>query len=160
MASTTNPLARPTGGTRRLREVDPTRRGLVLAWFGFTITFGGLRLLTWAIHVHVHGLGNVSAGSVHLHHYLYGILLLAGVGFCGLVERSVRWHTWMGLAFGIGLALVVDEASLLVRLKDDYWQGEGGVSIAVALILIGVAGTALAFTRSGHRDQKMVKGEA
>jgi hypothetical protein len=96
----------------------------VLAWWGFTAMFGGLRLLTWAIHVHVHGLGNVSAGSVHLHHYLYGILLLALVALCGLTERSERWHAWMGLAFGIGLALVVDEAAELVELKDVYWTGQ------------------------------------
>src|SRR3984957_8796002 len=100
-SATKGRLARP----RRYRDVEPTRRGLVLAWFGFTLMFGGLRLLTWAIHVHVHGLGNVNAGGVHLHHYLYGILLILGVAFCGLVERSPRWHAWMGLAFGIGLAL-------------------------------------------------------
>jgi hypothetical protein len=79
--------------------------------------FGGLRLLTWAIHVHVHGLGNVTAGGVHLHHYLYGILLVIGVALCGLVERSPRWHARMGLAFGIGLALIIDEAAELIELK-------------------------------------------
>jgi hypothetical protein len=139
-----------SGRPRRFRDVDPTRRGLVLAWFGFTFMFGGLRLLTWAIHVHVAGLGNVSAGGVHLHHYLYGILLLIGVGVGGLFERTPRWHAWMGLAFGIGLALVVDEAALLVTLRNVYWTGEGGASVAVAFILIGVVGSVLAFTRSGH----------
>jgi TctA family transporter len=110
--------------------------------------FGGLRLLTWAIHVHVHGLGNVSAGGVHLHHYLYGILLVIGVAVCGLVERSPRWHAWMGLAFGIGLALIIDEAAELIELKDVYWSGQGGVSVAIALTVIGVAGSTLAVTHS------------
>jgi hypothetical protein len=110
--------------------------------------FGGLRLLTWAIHVHVHGLGNVSAGGVHLHHYLYGILLIIGVGFCGLVERSPRWHAWMGLAFGIGLALIVDEAAELIELKDVYWSGQGGISVAIAFTLIGLVGSVLAVTHS------------
>jgi hypothetical protein len=119
-----------------------------LAWFAFTVTFGGLRLLTWLIHVHVGGLGNVNAGGIHLHHYLYGIALLAAVAAAGLIERSDRWHAWMGLAFGVGLALVVDEIALLVELKDVYWTGQGGVSVAVALILIGVAGSILALTRT------------
>ncbi|MEV0406587.1 hypothetical protein [Actinoallomurus sp. NPDC050550] len=139
-------------GPRRLREVHPTRRGLVLAWWGFTATFAGLRLLTWAIHVHVAGLGNVRVGGVHIHHYIWGILALIAVGACGLVERSPRWRMWMGLAFGIGLALVVDEAALLIELKDVYWDHEGGISVAIAIIVIGVAGSALTLTRAPRTE--------
>ncbi len=137
---------------RRLADVHPTRRGLVLAWWAFTTTFGFLRLLTWLIHARVEGLGNVSAGGVHLHHYLYGILLLIAVGVFGLLEHSDRWHAWLGACFGFGLALVVDEIALLVQLKDVYWTGQGGVSVAVAVILIGIGGSLLVFTRSPHRD--------
>jgi hypothetical protein len=140
------------GGVRswRWREVSPTRRGLVLAWWGFTLTFGGLRLLTWLIHVDAAGVGNVSAGGVHIHHYVWGILILLAVGACGLVERSPRWHTWMGLAYGVGAALVIDETANLIDLKDVYWEHSGGVSIAVALIIIGIAGGLLALT---HREE-------
>jgi hypothetical protein len=135
-----------------LQQVHPARRGLVLAWWAFTATFAGLRLLTWAIHVHVAGLGNVHVGRVHLHHYVWGILLLIVVGAYGLIERSPRWRMWMGLAFGIGLALVVDEAALLIELKDVYWNRQGGISVAIAIILIGVAGSILALTRAPHAD--------
>jgi hypothetical protein len=138
---------------RRLREAHPTRRGLILAWWGFTVTFGGLRLLTWLIHIHAAGLGNVGAGGVHLHHYLYGILILSMVSILGLVERSPRLRAWLGLAAGIGLALVVDEIALLVELKDVYWQGPGEVSLAVGVILIGIAGSVLALTRSPPPDE-------
>jgi hypothetical protein len=58
----------------------------------------------------------------------------------------------MGLFFGIGLALVVDEAALLIELKDVYWDGAGGVSVAIAVILMGVAGSVLALTRSRGVD--------
>ncbi|WP_285571804.1 hypothetical protein [Actinoallomurus iriomotensis] len=98
------------------------------------------------------GLGNVQVGRVHIHHYIWGILLLIVVGACGLVERTPVWRTWMGLAFGIGLALVVDEAALLIELKDVYWNRQGGISIAIAIILIGVAGSVLAFTRAPHAE--------
>jgi hypothetical protein len=139
---------------RTLNDVHPTRRGLVLAWWSFTAMFGGLRLLTWLIHIHVGGFGNVAAGGVHIHHYLWGILILIGVGGAGVIERSPQWHAWMGLLFGIGLALVVDEAALLIELKDVYWTGTGGVSIAIALILIGLAGSLLALTRTrGVEDE-------
>jgi hypothetical protein len=133
---------------RTLQDVHPTRRGLVLAWFSFTGTFGLLRLLTWAIHVHVRGFGNITAGSVHIHHYLWGILLLIVVAALGLIERTPTWHGWMGVLFGVGLALVVDEAELLIELMDVYWDGAGGVSVAIAVILIGAAGSGLALTRT------------
>ncbi|QMU80348.1 hypothetical protein GXW83_17350 [Streptacidiphilus sp. PB12-B1b] len=139
---------------RRLRDVSPTRRGLVLAWWAFTVTFGGLRLLTWLIHVNASGVGNVSAGGVHIHHYVWGILLLMIVGACGLVERSPRWHLWMGLAYGVGMALVIDETANLIDLKDVYWDKAGWTSIAAALLIIAVAGSLLALT---HRDRETSK---
>jgi hypothetical protein len=127
---------------------------LVVAWWSFTATFLFLRLLTWLIHIHVAGLGNVSAGSVHLHHYVWGILLLIAVGIFGLVDREPRARVWMGVALGIGLALVIDEAALLIELRDVYWSGFGAVSVALALIIIGVAGSTLALTRSPPPDDE------
>jgi hypothetical protein len=58
----------------------------------------------------------------------------------------------MGVGFGIGLALIVDEIALLVELKDVYWSGAGEVSVAVAILSAGGVGTALALTRSRQRD--------
>jgi hypothetical protein len=141
------------GRPRRLRDIHPTRRGLVAAWWSFTATFAALRLLTWLIRLHVAGLGNVSAGSVHLHHYVWGILLLVGVAIFGLVDRSPRARLWMGIALGVGVALIVDEAALLIELRDVYWSGFGAVSVALALIIIGAAGGSLALTRSPRDDQ-------
>ncbi len=149
-------VARARRRPRHWRDVSPTRRGLVLAWWGFTVTFAGLRLLTWLIHVDAAGVGNVSAGGVHIHHYVWGILLLMAVGALGLVERSPRWRAWMGLAYGVGAALVVDEAASLIDLRDVYWEHYGGVSIAIALIIIGVAGSLLVLT---HRQEGPPVGE-
>ncbi|MCF6507916.1 hypothetical protein E9549_10950 [Blastococcus sp. MG754426] len=139
----------------RLREVAATRRGYVLAWWGFTATFALLRLLTWLIRIDVDiaGLGDVSAGGVHIHHYVWGILLLAVIGFLGLGDRSPRVRTAMGLGYGIGLALVVDEAALLIQLEDVYWDTFGWVSVGLALLLIGVAGSVLALTRAPREPE-------
>jgi len=148
------------GKPRRLKDVHPTRRGLILAWFAFAVTFGILRAITWSIHAHVGHFANVTAGSVHLHHYLWGILILVIVAFLGLVERSPTWRTAMGLAFGIGLALIVDELALLIDLKDVYWTGAGGVSFAVALVLIAVAGGLLALTRAPGKNDTIASETA
>jgi len=131
----------------RLRDVVATRRGYVLAWWGFTATFAVLRVLTWLIREdQVELLGDVQAGGVHLHHYLWGILLLVVVGAAALGDRSNRARAGLGLFFGIGLALVVDEAALLIQLEDVYWDTFGWVSVGLALLLIGVVGSVLAMT--------------
>ncbi|QCQ92821.1 hypothetical protein [Rhodococcus sp. SGAir0479] len=134
---------------RRWSQIDETRRGIVLAWLAFTVTFGGARLVTWLIQIDTRDVGDISAGGTHLHHYLWGILLLAGVAIFGMVDRSPRARTWMGLALGIALALIVDEAALLITLRDVYWHTEGWPSVAIGLVLIGLGGTALVLTRSG-----------
>ncbi len=152
---------RPSPWLRLLPGISPKRRGFILAWWGFTLTFGGMRLLTWLIHIDVAGVGDMQAGGVHLHHYVWGIVLLMVVGGAGLAERSARARAWMGLAYGVGLALVIDEAALLISLEDVYWDTEGGVSIALAIALIAVVGSVLAVTR-GRRafadDQNDDKG--
>ncbi|PTR24921.1 hypothetical protein C8K36_107177 [Rhodococcus sp. OK519] len=134
---------------RRWKQIDETRRGIVLAWLAFTVTFGGARLVTWLIQIDTRDVGDISAGGTHLHHYLWGILILAGVAIFGMVDRSPGARTWMGLALGIALALIVDEAALLISLRDVYWQTEGWPSVAIAVVLIGLGGTALVVTRSG-----------
>ncbi|WP_394436579.1 hypothetical protein [Streptomyces sp. SGAir0957] len=138
---------------RLLPGISPERRGYVLAWYGFTLTFGGMRLLTWLIHIDVGGFGDVSAGGVHLHHYVWGILLLMIVGATALSESSPRARAWLGLAYGVGMALVIDEAALLISLEDVYWDTEGGLSIAIAIAVIAVVGTVLAVTR-GRRASR------
>ncbi|WP_239571337.1 hypothetical protein [Streptomyces sp. G44] len=149
---------RPSPWLRLLPGISPKRRGFVLAWWGFALTFGGMRLLTWLIHIDVAGVGDVQAGGLHIHHYVWGILLLAAVGAAGLAERSARARAWMGLAFGVGLALIVDEAALLISLEDVYWDTEGGISIALAIAVIAVAGSVLAMTR-GRRASRADRGE-
>ncbi len=137
----------PSPWLRLLPDISSERRGFVLAWWGFALTFGGMRLLTWLIHIEVAGLGDVQTGVVHIHHYVWGILLLAVVGAAGLVAHSARARAWMGLAYGIGLALVVDEAALLLSVEDVYWDTTGGISIVLAIAVIAVAGSVLAATR-------------
>jgi hypothetical protein len=133
----------------RWRQIDPARRGIVLAWLTFTVTFGGARLVTWLIQIDTSNVGDISAGGVHLHHYLWGILLLAAVAVFGLVDRSPRTRSWMGALLGVALGLIVDEAALLITLEDVYWHNEGWSSIALAITIIGVVGTGLVLTRSG-----------
>ncbi len=126
-----------------VEDVDRTHASLLCAWTSFVVTFGLLRLITWAIH---HGrlpLHDVHAGGLHIHHYVWGIALLLLVGFFALVADDPRWHPWLGLAYGAGAALVIDEYALLLNLRDVYWAREGRWSVDVALGVIGLLGTYL-----------------
>ncbi|MFJ9079406.1 hypothetical protein ACIRO3_29815 [Streptomyces sp. NPDC102278] len=151
--TTYRPDGRRSVWLRLLPGVSPERRGFVLAWWGFALAFGGMRLLTWLIHIDLAGVGDVEAGGVHIHHYVWGIMLLGGVGAAGLVHRTAQTRAWMGLAYGVGLALILDEAAVLISLEDVYWDTLGGVSIALSVTVIAVVGSILAFTR-GRRPSR------
>ena len=124
-----------------------------MLWVGFTVTFLVARVVTGVIKLGGSGTGNVDVGGLHLHHYLWGILLTVAVAVFGLVDRSARARTVMGAALGVGIALILDEAALLVTLKDVYWTAAGWSSVAIAVVVIGVLGTALVVTRSGRYEQ-------
>jgi hypothetical protein len=136
---------------RRLRDVDPTRRSIVLAWWAFTITFALARLTTWLIKIDVGGIGDVSAGGLHIHHYVWGIVLVAGVAAAAMGDHGPKVRALLGVLYGVGMALIIDEAALLVSLEDVYWDTWGATSVALALIVIGGVGATLAGTRPDHR---------
>jgi hypothetical protein len=61
-------------------ELGPGQRSALLSWLAFTGTFAGLRALTYSIRVGKGPFRNISVGGEHLHHYMWGIGLLSGVG--------------------------------------------------------------------------------
>ena len=123
---------------------------MVMSWVAFTATFLIARIVTGVIKLGNESTGDIQTKGIHLHHFLWGILCLAGVAFFGLVDRSEKARTWMGVALGVGLGLIIDEAALLITLKDVYWHSEGWISIGIAVVIISVAGTVLVCTRSGR----------
>lgn len=123
-----------------LEEADPVTETLLLSWLAFGATFGTARLVTHGIRGRWLPVSNVSTGGMHLHHYNFGILLLAGVGLLAVrgSERAVH-HPVAGIAFGTGAALIADEAALLLNLEDVYWADKGRTSVNVAVgILTGL----------------------
>ena len=125
------------------QEVDRTNRSLLLAWVAFAVTFGLLRALTYSIHRGAGPFGDITVGSIHLHHYIWGIGLLMLVGLVSLIVDTPRYNPWLGAVYGVGCALVVDEYALLLNLRDVYWADEGRVSVDAALLLIAALGSYL-----------------
>jgi len=138
-------VPRPEDVQRAFREeLPPLRQAAVLSWLAFAITFGVVRAITYSIRDDRGPFHDVSAGGMHLHHYLWGIGLLTGVGGIAVRgEDETRRHPAVALSYGIGLALIVDEFALLLDLRDVYWARQGRVSVDLGIGLVGLGGSAL-----------------
>ena len=138
-------------------ELDPSQKSALLSWLAFTGTFGGLRALTYSIRAGKGPFGNISVGGEHLHHYMWGIALLSGVGAVAVRgEERQRRHPAVALSYGAGNALIVDEFALLLDLRDVYWAKQGRISIDVGVGVIALAGSyfaALPLLRRLRRDR-------
>jgi hypothetical protein len=139
-------------------ELSSGQRSALLSWLAFAATFGGLRALTYSIRAGVGPFRNISVGGEHLHHYLWGIAMLSGVGAVAVRgDERHRRHPAVAVSYGSGLALIVDEFALLLDLKDVYWAKQGRISIDVGVSGIAVTGcyfAALPVLRRLQRDRR------
>ena len=120
-------------------ELDTGQQSALISWLAFTGTFGVVRGITHAIRAGRGPFKNLSVGGEHLHHYMWGIGMLAGVGAVAVRgDEKLRRHPATAFAYGAGLALIADEFALLLDLKDVYWAKEGRVSVDV-----GIGGSSL-----------------
>jgi hypothetical protein len=136
-------------------DLDPRQRAALLSWLAFTATFGALRGITYSIKEGKGPFRNLSVGGAHLHHYMWGIGLLSGVGGVAVHgEDERRRHPLVAISYGAGLGLIVDEFALLLDLKDVYWAKQGRISIDLGLGGSSLAGTyfaAVPFLRALRR---------
>jgi hypothetical protein len=131
----------PADVRRAFREdLDAGQRSALLSWLAFTATFGAVRGITYSIKNGKGPFRNLSVGGEHLHHYMWGIGLVSGVGGIAVHGAEAhRRHPLVALSYGAGLALIVDEFALLLDLKDVYWAKQGRISVD-----LGVGGSSLA----------------
>jgi hypothetical protein len=149
----------PAAVTRAYREeLSPGQRSALLSWLAFTVTFAGLRALTYSIRLGKGPFRNVSVGGEHLHHYMWGIAQLSAVGAVAVRgDEAHRRHPAVAVSYGSGLALIADEFALLLDLKDVYWARQGRLSIDVGVGAIALTGSyfaALPVLRRLKRDRK------
>lgn len=89
----------------------------------------------------------------HIHHFIPGIALAFLSGGAAIVARAQSLDRWLAIPFGIGTALTLDEAALLIELDDVYWSEEGILSVQAtlgALSLLGATALALRTLRRGE----------
>ena len=131
---------------------ESRRERLFLASVGFFTAVLVVRGITIAIHNDVGLFHDVSMDGRHIHHLVWGILLLLLVGYGWLIEigtggpASRRWlGRFMSMMYGVAAALTLDEFALWLNLKDVYWQRQGRESFEAmglfgALLIAGISG--------------------
>jgi hypothetical protein len=126
-------------------ELGPEERAALLSWAGFTTTFAAVRGITYSIRDGAGPFRDVKVGGAHLHHYMWGIALLSGVGAVAVHgDDRTRRHPAVALSYGVALGLIVDEFALLLDLRDVYWTKQGRVSVDLGIGLVAAGGTVLA----------------
>ena len=112
----------------------------------FIVTFLFIRFSVRMIRAQVRWWpGNVTPGGVHVHHAVFGLILMCVGGVGGLVVQQTRsgWAAGAAALLGIGMALVLDEFALVLFLKDVYWSEQGRLSVEVVFIAVALCGLAL-----------------
>jgi len=132
---------------------DRPKRRLLLAAIGFFVTFAVARAMAWGAHRNVAPLRYVYVGGTHIHHLVWGILLLLVVGLCWLIEvgtgtksSSLLASRLMSLLYGVGAALTLDEFALWLHVQERvYWTQRDFASLDPVVLfgsalLIGIWG--------------------
>jgi len=125
---------------------DRPQRRLFLASVSFFITFAAVRLLVASITHHIGPFGYVEMGGRHIHHLVWGILLLLICGYAEIADvgvgdspMAILLSRLLALSYGVGAALTLDEFALWLNLDAmAYWSRQGRESID-AVVLFGAA---------------------
>jgi hypothetical protein len=108
-----------------------------LVLVAFLLSFGFIRTSAHLIKAQVKWWpGNVETkGGTHVHHLVWGILLLIVCGYVGIaIAPESPWREIVAILFGVGMGLTLDEFALWLNLEDVYWSKKGRESIDAVVV--------------------------
>jgi hypothetical protein len=82
-------------------------------------------------------------GGLHVHHLVFGIVLILATGFALALQPPSPWLEVFAAGFGIGAGLTLDEYALWLHLEDVYWAEEGRRSVDAVVIAALLGGLLL-----------------
>ena len=110
-----------------------------LILIAFLITFGLTRLYTRL--ARTRGWSSGHAGDIHIHHIVIGMMFILFTGWAALaLDPGSPWLEILGVFFGVGAALTLDEFALLLHMKDVYWSQEGRSSVDAVILATLIGG--------------------
>jgi len=123
------------------------RAGLLFMLVFFGLTFVLTRTITRSIRAKGRGqepgevsqglVKDVHIGGVHIHHQVWGILVILIVAMLEFTyQPHSPWVEVLGGLFGIGAALTLDEFALWLHMEDVYWTSAGRKSIDAVVVAI------------------------
>ncbi len=126
---------------------EPGRAAILWMLIAFVLTFLITRTITRRIQARSKEptedrsgrslVGDITIGGVHIHHQVWGILLVLIASLLEFAYRPDRpWVEILGVMFGIGAALTLDEFALWVYMDDVYWKSEGRTSIDAVIVAV------------------------
>ena len=93
-------------------------------------------------------------GGFHIHHFLYGIILLAIGGWLGISYNEERITRVAAVLYGAGGGLIMDEAGLLVTFGN-YWTE---ITYTIVVIFLAFVFTVILFKRYSKTISAEIRG--
>ncbi len=141
--------------------VQTGRLPLLCFFAGMIVGFGFIRLSVRMIRAQVRWWpGNVTPGGTHIHHVVFGVVLMLVGGVAGLSISNdvVGWRAVVAGLFGIGAALVLDEFALILHLSDVYWAEKGRLSVDAVFVAVSLTGLLVLGMRPSFVDDIVSPG--
>src|SRR5256714_2354735 len=96
----------------------PFRHGLTfIATLTFVVSFFGSRLFAILFPTTV-VTASSSQGTIHFHHFWYGLALISLAGWMGIAWRNERLYRLYAVLYGLGAGFVGDEVGLLLTFNN------------------------------------------
>jgi hypothetical protein len=140
-------------------RLSPTRENAALnLLLSYAVTAVIVRLSTYLIRTRgsFGPFRNRSVRGRHIHHFIPGIVLAFIAGGVSVVSRNEDLDPWLAVPLGVGTALTLDEAALLVEFEDVYWSEEGILSVQVTLGTLSLLGATILGARAFRRGEDVV----
>jgi hypothetical protein len=122
--------------------VEPSRRPTFWIFWGAVLALVSARtmvavILRRGLQHRLFALIGTSVGHpIHVHHFNYGLTVVAAVGALSLLPRGRSWLRLLSFAFGFGVGLVADEFALLWNLNPDYYQPSSRFAAALVIFAL------------------------
>ncbi len=110
--------------------IEDGREARFLSAVAFLLTFLGTRAITHLLKLESGG-GGFVIGGLHIHHVVFGLVLLLA---SGVLDVNAALPRLRSVLFGAGSALVLDEFALVLNLADVYWAPQGRESIDAVIV--------------------------